>query len=265
MYKYCFTRKNRLSGSQSSFQNHSLQKKEEHMLKLVYLNPNPIPEHQSISLDTPNSNNPEMSKNPSFRETILASILPLFSTEVCFTAPSSYTMAAHDFSHYLSCELPLEIRTSFDESDFGDVVCHFPIIEEKYLEALVWEDKSLLDMIMVQFYLKILEQLFVFCLNHNALKLVIHIDPNGATNLNIYNKFVVDIDQILTHKGRKEAFVIPTDLATYGKLIDYIEQVGTDFRHSMLQDNNPIVQQYLKFASFAFKDRGKIANPIIKQ
>jgi len=118
----------------------------------------------------------------------------------------------------------------------------------------VWEDKSLLDMIMVQFYLKILEQLFVFCANHNALKLVIYVDPFEAANLDVYNRFVVDAEQVLTRRGRKEAFVMPTDAATYGRLIDYMEQVGTDFRHTMLQDSNPVVQQYLKFTSFAFKD-----------
>ena len=221
------------------------------MLKLIYENPNPI--HQPISLDVPNSNNSGPSKNLSFREAILASILPHFSTAVRFTSPSSYTLVACDLSHYLSCELPLEIRASFDESDFGDVVCYFPVIQEKYLEALVWEDKSLLDMIMFQFYLKVLEQLFIFCANHNALKLVIHVDPLEAANLDVYNKFVTHTDQVLTQQGRKAALVIPTDAATYDRLIDYIEEVGTDFRHSMLQDNDPVVQQYLKFTSFASK------------
>lgn len=224
------------------------------MLKLAYDNPNPIPECQPTSQDTPNSNNQELSKSPSFRETVLACTLPHFSAKLCFTAPSCYTIVAQDISHYISCEFPLEIRTGFDESEFGDAVCHFPAIEEKYLEALVWEDKLLLDMIMVQFYLKVLEQLFVFCANHNALKLVIHVDPSEAANLDIYSRFVVSTDQILTHHGRKEVLVMPTDAATYGRLIDYMEQVGTDFRRSMLQDSNPVVQQYLKFTSFAFKD-----------
>lgn len=167
-------------------------------------------------------------------------------------------MVACDLSHYLSCELPLEIRTSFDESDFGDVVCHFPIIQEQYLEALVWGDERLLDMIMIKFQLRILEQLFVLCANHNALKLVIHIDPLEVAQVSIYERFITYTDQVLTAQGRKAALVIPTDRTSFERLMNYMEQVNADLHHTLLQDDNPVAQQYLKFSSFTFnmEERG---------
>ena len=131
------------------------------MLRLVYVNPNPIPAPQE-TLDDPESSAIILSQKRPFREEVIASILPHFAAEVQFTGLSSYTMQARDISHYLSCPLTLEIQESSDESEFGNVICHFPVIQEQYLEAFLWEDDLLIHMIMMQFYLKILERLFTF-------------------------------------------------------------------------------------------------------
>ena len=219
------------------------------MLKLVYVNPNLIPTPEEIPVD-PESSAIVLSQKTPFREEVLAGILPHFAAKTEFTGLSSYTMHVRDISHYLSCALTLEVQESSDESAFGEVVCHFPVIQEEYLEAFLWEDALLINMIMIQFYLKILERLFTFCANHNALKLVIHANAREAKKMDIYKTFTVHTDEMLSHHGRTKILHIPTNTATYDKVIQCMAEVGENFRE-MLEEDDPIVQQYAKLKGFS--------------
>jgi hypothetical protein len=219
------------------------------MLKLVYVNPNPIPTPQEIP-DDPESSAITLSQKRPFREEVIASILPHFTVETRFTGLASYIMQARDISHYLSCPLTLEIQESSDESEFGDVICHFPVIQEQYLEAFLWEDKLLINMIMTQFYLKILERLFAFCANHNALKLVIRANAHEAKKIDIYKSFTVHTDEMVSHHGRTKILHIPTTTATYDKLIQCMAEVAKNFCE-MLEEDDPVVRQYAKLRDFS--------------
>jgi hypothetical protein len=219
------------------------------MLKLVYVNPNPIPAPRKIPVD-PESSAIVLSQKRSFREEVIASILPHFTTESRFTGLSSYIMQARDVSHYLSCPLTLEIQESSDESEFGDVICHFPVIQEKYLEAFLWEDKLLINMIMTQFYLKILERLFAFCANHNALKLIIHANAHEAKKMEIYKAFAVHMDEMVSYHGRTKILHIPTTTAIYDKLIQCMARVATSFR-AMLEVDDSVIRHYAKLRDFS--------------
>src|SRR3990167_10141396 len=109
------------------------------MLKLVYVNPNLTSTPEEIPVD-PESSAIILSQKTPFREEVLAGILPHFAAKTEFTGLSSYTMHVRDISHYLSCALTLEVQESSDESAFGEVVCHFPVIQEEYLDAFLWEE-----------------------------------------------------------------------------------------------------------------------------
>lgn len=216
------------------------------MLKLVYVNPNPIPAKQPNAFSTLNP----MEETSSCEQTI--ALLPHFTAKLSRIESHLYRITVRDPSHYLSSNLTLEIRENGDESTFGDVVCHFPTIQDEYLRAFVWEDDTLISFILIQFHIKILEQLLVFCANHNALKLIIHANPFEAGPLEVYQDFIVHTDQVLTPQGRKTALVIPTDRAAHDKLTDYMEQIATDFRDILREDrySNPIIHQYLKLDKF---------------
>jgi hypothetical protein len=219
------------------------------MLKLVYVNPNLTPTPEEIPVD-PESSAIILSQKTPFREEVLAGILPHFAAKAEFTGLSSYTMHVRDISHYLSCALTLEVQENSDESAFGEVVCHFPVIQEEYLEAFLWEDELLINAIMMQFYLKILERLFTFCTNHNALNLVIHANAREAKKMDIYKAFTVHTDEMLSHHGRTKILHIPTNTATYDKVIQCMAEVGENFRE-MLEEDDPIVQQYAKLKGFS--------------
>jgi hypothetical protein len=89
-----------------------------------------------------------------------------FASDVIYKGPSLYSMLTHDASNYLECDLTLEI----EEYDEKTVICHFPYVDDEDLLAAIGEDETLYGIVMIQFQMSILEQLFSFCANHYASK-----------------------------------------------------------------------------------------------
>jgi hypothetical protein len=188
----------------------------------------------------------------------LRRVLPHFEADVRSTAPSLYALFAHDFCHYIDCKIPLEIQESSDESEFGSVICHFPVIQERFLEALVWGEKVLIDMIADQFYLKVLEKILKFCATHNAIKLVIHVSDPKSPVFQFYQPFVSD-KEILTYDAREIALTIPTDKVMYDKLINHMEDLHMEFQKALAEAalENTMIHQYLELSSFSDQEAGE--------
>lgn len=145
------------------------------MLYLVPKNPHPS------SLNTPKKASQETDSN---------SARPSFSAEIRVKGPCLYEMALQDPSHYLACDLILEVEKSNQEHEGISVICHFPTLSDKELNDFVEEDEALCDMFMVQFQMKILEQLLLFCATYHASTLVIFADDAQADDLGVYQDFL---------------------------------------------------------------------------
>ncbi len=157
-------------------------------------------------------------------------------------------MTLQDPSHYLACALILEVEESNQEYQGKTVICHFPTLSDEELRDFVEEDEALCDMIMVQFQMKILEQLLLFCASHYASTLVIFADDAQADDLGVYQDFLTYEDQPLTSKGEKTEMVIPADRETFDAWIDFMDDINRKFQQSLWRDqgSNPIIRQYLK-------------------
>jgi hypothetical protein len=217
------------------------------MLKLIYVNPNPVARKQPILSH----------KAP--HEADLPILLPGFTADIYPRGAPFYAMIARDLSHYLSCPLMLEVQeTSEDDAMLTTVICHFPEIGDEYLEAFCWENMNLVAMILIQFHVKILEHILLFCAKRNAIKLVIQADAHEAAKLGAYKNFVTHTEEVLTrgsifHQGgRKTAFTIPTGQGIQDKLARYMNQIAEDFHTTLWQEepHSPIIRQYLKLAGF---------------
>ncbi|MGV8947665.1 MAG: hypothetical protein ACOH1N_14655 [Lutibacter sp.] len=200
-------------------------------LKLVVSNPEPL---QVTSL----SQEIETNRN----------IFSSFTTNVRVKGPCLYEMALQDLSHYLACDLILDVEENNEEYEGKTVFCHFPTLSDEGLNNFVAEDQSLCDIIMVQFQMKILEQLLLFCATHNASSLVIFADDVQADDLGVYQDFLTYEDQTFTSKGEKTEMVIPADRETFDAWIDFMDQTNGKFKQSLWRDQktNPIIRQYLK-------------------
>lgn len=170
-----------------------------------------------------------------------------FTTEVRNRGPYLYEMVLQDSSHCLQCNLTLEVEEAC-EIEPGTVICHFPTIVDEQLKDFVEEDEILYGMIMVQFHMKVLEQLFLFCTNHYASRLTIYTDDDQADELGIYEDFLSHQDQTLTVQGEKTEMVIPVNQESYDAWIGFMTETSVKFGQELWREqrSNPVIRSYLK-------------------
>lgn len=197
-------------------------------LKLVVSNP--IPVQESLSPSQPISSNLG------------------FTAAVQNKGPHLYEMKVQDLSHYLRCDLTLETEESRNETELETVICHFPDISDEELNDFVWEDETLLGITLIQFQMKILEQLLLFCAAHNAKNLIIRLDEVQNKKLEIYREIVAYEDNIPAKEGKFIEMTIPTNPKTFDNWVAFMNKVNIEFRQTLWQDQckNPAIRQYLK-------------------
>lgn len=173
-----------------------------------------------------------------------------FTAEIQERGHSRYVLVACDPFHRLTCEIALEIYDEDEEElEARAVVCHFPNILGEELNEFVDEDETLYGMILVQFQMKLLEQLLLFCSDHDASTLFVYTDnASEGDALEIYRKAAIYEDKIPTITGTKTQLVIPTTLENFDQLIDLTDHVNQDFRQTLWEDqsSNPAIREYLK-------------------
>ncbi len=211
-----------------SFNDPKAQKKNAH-LKLVVSNPTPVQKKKSL-------------QNP----------VTGFITEIQEKGHPHYTLAACDLFHRLECEINLKIHSDEqgEELEDGTVVCHFPDIATDDLDELIEEDETLHGMILIQFQLKTLERILLFCGDHaDALNVLVEAEdrPDGYI-LAAYEQLATHKDKVPTITGTKTQLLIPASQKTFDKLIDLMDDVNRDFRQTLWEDQsaNPAIRNYLK-------------------
>lgn len=203
-------------------------KKEAH-LTLVVSNPLPFQQEQ-----------PAFSKSP--RPDIG------FYVEIHKKNRQVYKMKAQDPSHYLECHLKLEILKSCCDKHGGGVICHFSNIADETFNAFIEEDATLYGALMIQFQMRIMEELLIFCADHEASGLIIYMDGAQAKDCGIYENILVHQDKTFTKLGEKTVMVIPTDRDTFDKWAALMQDVNHRL-HQVLwveQKLNPAIRTYLK-------------------
>jgi hypothetical protein len=176
-----------------------------------------------------------------------------FNTKVHFKGPNLYVMEVRDNSHYLKCDLTLEIEFNRDKTEPGVVLCHFPQICDEQLNAFIWEDDTLYAVAMIQFQMRILKELLSFCINHYAHKLVIYLDDEQAEDFGIYDDFIVVEDQIQHHDIGLTKMTIPCNAEIFGDWLDFMNDATVRLQQTLWQNQrkNPAIRHYLTSHPFA--------------
>ncbi|MGV8948693.1 MAG: hypothetical protein ACOH2E_04920 [Candidatus Paracaedibacter sp.] len=167
-----------------------------------------------------------------------------FSAKVRNIGPAVYEINIQDPFHDLGCGLILEIERSLGKTV---AVCHFPVILNKSNRFLN-EDEELYGTIMLQFQLKVLEQLFMFCINHAASPLTIYMDDDQAEGFEIFDDFLSQKDETLTENGEKTEMVIPTDRESFDKWVTYVAEMNLKLEQDLWREQrtNSSIRHYLK-------------------
>jgi hypothetical protein len=158
--------------------------------------------------------------------------------------------------HELSCEMTLEVKEVFvsleDEGEEGGyfapaVSCSFPAISLEKLNKKISFESYIQGILRRQFCLNILEQLLLFCHEKEAVKLVLNINDTELDHLEIYSRFFISEERIVTEQGERTQVIIPTDVHTYDEIIDFMDDLEKDFIKILWreQKTNPAFQEYL--------------------
>jgi len=170
-----------------------------------------------------------------------------FTAEMFQLGDQLYEMKIRDHFHDLGCDLILEIEKSMGKTA---VVCDFPpTLDEsnKYLN----EDEDLYGLIALQFQMKILKELFLFCTQHDASQLAIYMDDNQAEGFGIYQDFLAYSEETLTGNGEKAKMVIPTDYKVFDKWNSFMAETNLKFEQNLWRNQrlNSAIRRYLKARS----------------
>ena len=194
-------------------------------LKLVVSNPDPVQEAPAVSQRVPSTKS--------------------FGAKVKKRGVNLYELNIRDPFHELGCDLILEIEESMGETV---AICHFPAILGKESNTYLDEDEGLHGSIMLRFQMKVLEQLFLFCTNHNASQLIIYMDDAEAEGFGVYDDFLSHYDETLTEQGEKTEMVIPTDRETFDKWLGFMAEMNLKLEQDLWREQrtNPAIRHYLK-------------------
>jgi hypothetical protein len=129
-------------------------------------------------------------------------------------------------------------------------VCHFRVILNEASRFLD-EDEGLYGIIMLRFQMRVLEQLFMFSINHNASQLTIYMDDDQAEGFGIYDDFLSRYDETLTENGKQTEMVIPADQKTFDRWLGFMTEMNLKFEQDLWrgQRTNPAIRDYLKSRS----------------
>jgi hypothetical protein len=135
----------------------------------------------------------------------------------------------------------------------GIVVCHFPDIATEDLDELVGEDEDIHAMILMQFQLKILKQILLFCNDHgNALTALIEAEDMASGHiLAVYEKLTAYKNKVPTATGTKTQMLISATQGTFEKLDNLSDAINHELQ-KMLWENkglNPAIWEYLRLTS----------------
>lgn len=170
-------------------------------------------------------------------------------------SPGIYIARFQDTFHELSCKVALELKESFipsggQERGYFELIlaADFPSIDIQLLQQKALWDEYLYGTLLIQFQLKVLEQLLLFCEDRDATHIFLSFNEANHDYIEIYQRFIISEEEIPSNHREKIEIIIPTDVSIYDELIDFMEEIDHSFRHTLWREKgvNSIYRQYLK-------------------
>lgn len=211
--------------------NSTVSRKKASHLRLVVSNPAPSPLQEEETLPKVNTGNG-------------------FTAQIRKKGDNLYTFMARDPAHWLDCRFDLKLHEDEEDLEPMTVTCHFPDMPSEILFDMVGEDETLLGILHIQFQVKVLEKLLLFCSDQTASYLFVYTShiPEEDHALGIYSTLAAYEGLVPTLTGNKVQIAIPTTTESYDKLLDLMDRLNRDFRQTLWQEQrtSPTIRKYLK-------------------
>jgi len=167
-----------------------------------------------------------------------------FTVKIQQRGDDLYEMNIQDSFHDLACELILEIEKKEGETA---VVCHFPAILDEANKFLD-EDEELYGTIMIQFQMKVLDHLFLFCMEREASHISIYADNEEAEGFWILQGFLAHYDESVTENGEQTEIVISTGRTILDQWRKFMGKTNLELEQDLWrqQRHNPSIRSYLQ-------------------
>ena len=201
--------------------------------RLEQMHPAPTPLVPDAPLEEANSN-----------------IRPTFKAEIVEKGHNLYVLTVEEPGHFLACELTLEIQEKIggetEEAIAREAVCHFPRINDKKFRKLVWNDATLYRILMDAFHMRIMKQFLMFCVNHDAARLIIFADD--AQVAESYRMFLSYGNQTPTARAEGTGLVIPTDREAFDVWTEFMAGADVKLQQTLWRERkgNPAIENYLQ-------------------
>jgi len=195
-------------------------------------------------------------------EANLATLSDSFLVHTQEFSPNLHVFRATDRDRALRCEMVLEVKESLVILEKDDeegaylakvVSCSLPGISLEKLNEKTGFDSYIQGILMLQFQLKILEQLLLFCEQQGAVSIILILHDDMLDYFEIYSRFFVMEERMATPRGEQTRIEIPTDADTQNEIIDFMDDLEKDFRKILWREQkaNPAFRDYLKSYSCA--------------
>jgi hypothetical protein len=173
-----------------------------------------------------------------------------FTTSIRKKGENVYTLIARDPAHCLGCRFDLEIHEDAEDLEPMSVTCRFPDLPAEEMFEMLGEDETLHGIILLQFQMKVLERLLLFCSEQNASWLFVygtHTHEEGHA-LGFFSNLALYEDLVPADTGKIVQIIIPTTTRTYDKLVDFMDRLNREFRQTLWQEQgtSPAIRAYLK-------------------
>jgi hypothetical protein len=168
-----------------------------------------------------------------------------------------YIFMARDLDHELACEMTLELTEGFapaadgiHEEDYivPILTCNSLSIDvSRFNEKVCW-DAYLQAMLLLQFQLKILEELLLFCEEKDVVTIMLTLNDTEEDDIEVFQRFSLSSERVITPNGEQAKIVIQAGTKTYDSIIDFIDEINRNFHQALWrnQKTNAAFRNYIK-------------------
>lgn len=184
------------------------------------------------------------------QENLVSYIDKKFGMKIERKSESMYRFLAREPINSIGGRLSLEICGEIDKDDFENtlLICHFPDMLCGELYEDIDKNKTLYEIIMIQFQIKILEHLMTFGRENEISNLLIYVDNTGGEHpLKIYSHIAIYENKKPFIDSTKTELFIPINQETVDKWLSFTAKVKQDFLYTLWskKNNDTLVRDYL--------------------